>query len=150
MREFKGGSVRDSDSGKIKYIEFRNPLVEHSFGKYMLKHQKRADGKIRRGDNWWAGWDTHISLDSMARHLADLECLHAGLFVYKHRDKYGEETIVLPNKVNNKGWEEVTESDALNAIKFNCNAYLLKILRVEPHKAHRRTITKKTTIMSSK
>ena len=129
MRTFKGNATRDTNKGKISYYGFRHPLVEHSFGKYMLKHQKQADGKLRSPDNWWSGWDESVSLDSMTRHLADLECIQAGLYVYKIRNKDEEITAVYPCKQNKKGWEEVSKEDCYNAIKFNCNAGLLEYLK---------------------
>lgn len=133
LRKFNGGAVRDSDKGKIHYLGIRHPLVEHSFGLYMLKHQTCADGTMRKADNWWDGWSESVSLDSMLRHVADLEALHAGLFVYKERDKNGEHTHILTKELKNLkdviGFEQVTEEDCLNAIKFNCNSYLLEILK---------------------
>ena len=95
MRKFKTGSIRDTNKGKISYYGFRHPLVEHSFGKYMLKHQKQADGQLRSPNNWWGGWSEDISIDSLIRHAEDLQAIHAGLYVYKVRDN-GEETVVLP------------------------------------------------------
>lgn len=134
MRVFSSSATRDTNKGKIAYYGFRHPLVEHSFGKYMLKHQKQADGKLRSPDNWWGMWDTDISLDSLTRHITDLEALHAGLFVYKVRDD-GEETVVLPysyeetfKKPLPKNWTRVDEEESLNAIRFNCGSYLLKLL----------------------
>ena len=131
MRKFKSNATRDTNKGKISYFGFRHPLVEHSFGKYMLKHQKQADGQMREPNNWWGGWDAKISIDSLTRHIADLECLHAGLYVYKVRLDDGEDTVVLPEKKNPlpKNWEEVSKEDCLNAAKFNCNAYLLDLLK---------------------
>ena len=39
----------------------------------------------------------------MLRHVADLECIQAGLYVYKIRDKDEERTAVYPCKQNKKG-----------------------------------------------
>jgi hypothetical protein len=134
MRIFLSKATRDTNKGKISYYGFRHPLVEHSFGKYMLRHQKQANGKLRSPFNWWGGWSEDISIDSLTRHTADLEALHAGLFVYKVRDK-GEETVILPysyektfKKSLPKNWTKINKEEVLNAIKFNCNAYLLKLL----------------------
>ncbi len=134
MRKFKKGSIRDTNKGKISYYGFRHPLVEHSFGKYMLKHQKQADGQLRSPNNWWGGWSEDISIDSLIRHAEDLQAIHAGLYVYKVRDN-GEETVVLPypykeifKKELPKNWNLVSKEDCYNAIKFNCNAGLLEHL----------------------
>ncbi|MDA3802366.1 MAG: hypothetical protein PF488_00505 [Patescibacteria group bacterium] len=129
MRNFKTGAVRDTSNNKISYYGFRHPLVEHSYGKYMLRHREQADGKLRSPNNWWGGWSEDTSIDSLARHVADLECLHAGLFVYKVRTKDGEATEVFTKKQPlKKGWTEVNKEESYNAIKFNCNSGLLRYL----------------------
>lgn len=125
MRQFKSGAIRSSNDGKIEYYGFRHPLIEKSFGEYMLRHQVQEDGKLRSSDNWWKGWDKEVSLQSLIRHLEDLTAIHAGYNVYKVRDK-GEKTIYTKDEM--KG-EKVSAEDCLNAIKFNCNAYLLEILK---------------------
>lgn len=137
MRRFTSGAIRSQASGKIEYYGFRHPIVELSFGKYMLKHQKCEDGSIRASNNWFGGWSTDISLQSMLRHVEDLTALHAGLNVYKIRTEKGEETIYLaenqnlklPEGVTLKNVEIVTIEDCLNAIKFNSGAYLLEHLK---------------------
>jgi len=136
MRKFTSNATRDTNSGKISYYGFTHPLVEHSFGNYMLRHQTQADGKKREANNWWGGWSTDISIDSLTRHIKDLECLHAGLLVYKVRLEDGEETVVLPYTYKEiykeplpDNWTLTNKEEALNAIKFNCNSYLLNLLK---------------------
>lgn len=134
MRQFNGEAVRDSDKGKIHYLGFRHPLVEHSFGQYMLRHQVCADGSIRKADNWWDGWSEQVSLDSMLRHVADLEALNAGYDVYKVRGKNGEKTIYqksgsILKTEKDEIVQKVDEEETLNAIRFNCGSYLLEILK---------------------
>jgi hypothetical protein len=142
MRQFKTGSIRDTNQGKISYYGFRHPLVEHSFGKYMLKHQKQADGKLRSPNNWWGGWSEDISIDSLIRHAEDLQAIHAGYTVVKIR--HNDEEITEYIKPVIKGdltfssistprgaiVTEVTKEDCYNAIKFNCNAGLLEHLKI--------------------
>ncbi len=135
MRNFKTGATRDTNKGKISYYGFRHPLVEYSFGKYMLKHQKQADGNIRKPNNWWGGWSEDVSVDSLVRHAEDLQAIHAGLYVYKVRDN-GEETVVLhyPYEEVFKGklpdnWELTTKEDCYNAIRFNCGSGILEHLK---------------------
>ena len=133
MRLFKSGATRSNSEGKISYYGFRHPSVELSFGKYMLRHQIQEDGKKREPNNWWKGWDKSVSIQSLVRHCEDLQAIYAGYDVWKIRDKNGEETryTKIGNVFNlEKGQicEMVTEEDCLNAIKFNCNAYLLNIL----------------------
>lgn len=142
MRQFKDKKgIRDVSNGKISYFGFRHPLCEHSFGKYMLKHRRCADGTLRDANNWWSVWEEEVSIDSMTRHVVDLEALEAGLYVYKARyiDEEGEEaeeTHVFPysfeetfNEPLPENWEIVSKEDCYNAIRFNATAGLLKLLR---------------------
>ena len=129
MRVFKDSkAIRDTNEGKISYYGFRHPLCEHSFGQYMMKHQKCADGSMRQADNWWGGWSERVSIDSLTRHVADLECLEAGLFVYKERSVFGERTVVSVKPIKGKEKELVTKEEAYNAIRFNAMSGLLKHL----------------------
>lgn len=137
MRKFSSGAVRSNAGGKIEYYGFRNPLCELSFGKYMLKHQVQEDGKLRSSSNWWGGWSKDVSLQSLVRHVEDLQAIHAGLTVIKVRNKKKEiETTyyLQPNELPYKSGKDeecevVSEEECVNAIKFNCNAYLLEHLK---------------------
>lgn len=131
MRKFKGDAVRDTNEGKISYYGFRHPLVEHSFGKYMLGHQICADGSKRQANNWWSGWSEDVSIDSLIRHTEELQQIHAGLCVYHIRDFQGERTIVSikPLKDLEKFGARVNKDDCYNAIRFNCGAGLLEYLK---------------------
>ncbi len=134
MRKFTNGSTRDSADSKIHYYGFQHPLCDYSYGKYMLGHQKQADGKMREANNWWHGWDRSISLDSMTRHLEDLKLIHAGYYVYKKRTDMGEETIVTIKPIDKKiviaeKLHQVTAEEACNAIRFNTDAYKLEVLK---------------------
>jgi len=135
MRLFKSGATRSSSEGKISYFGFRHPLVELSFGKYMLKHQFQEDGKLREPDNWWKGWSKKVSLDSLVRHTEDLQAIYSGLIVIKEKVKGKEITRYLqpeepPYKSDNA--EMVSEEDCVNAIRFNCSSYLLQHLKYGP------------------
>lgn len=129
MREFWNWAVRDNAEWKIKYFWFRHPLAEHSFGKYMLKHQIQADWTMRDAKNWWWGWEEDVSLDSMSRHLEDLLAIHSWYYVYKIRTENWEETKVSINKI---AWLEdclVSKEDCYNAVRFNASSGLLQYLR---------------------
>jgi len=133
MREFKSGATRSNPDGKISYYGFRHPLVELSFGKYMLKHQVQEDGKIRESNNWWKGWDKKTSLDSLVRHVEDLQAIYSGFAVVKEFIGNKEVTHYLqPNELplytKNKA-VAVSEEECVNAVKFNCNSYLLEHLK---------------------
>jgi len=140
MRTTKTGGTRSNASKKISYLGFRHPLTEHSYGSYMLKHQVQEDGKIRQPDNWWKGLDPNDTIQSLVRHVTDLEALHSNLLVYKVRYKekgeVEEETVILPytyekvfKKPLPKNWTKTTQEDAGNAAKFNINSYLLNLLK---------------------
>lgn len=135
MRKFKGGAVRDTAEGKLSYYGFRHPLVEQSFAKYMEGHQTLPDGSKREANNWWGGWSTDISLQSMIRHLEDLQALHAGYNVYEIRFKDGrveksyrkDKITGFPKYVGDV--KVIDKEECLNAIKFNVNAYLLEMMK---------------------
>ncbi len=134
-REFETGANRNGADGKLHPYGFRNPLCEHSFYKYMDIHRVLEDGSLREPDNWWKGWDRKVSLDSMVRHVKDLENIHAGYFVYKEKIEGGELTYVFYNEPTNipAHWHRVTEEEACNAIDFNSNAYKLEVLKSQFH-----------------
>jgi hypothetical protein len=135
MREFEWNATRDTSNWKIHYYGFTHPAIEHSFGRYMLAHQKQADCKMRESDNWWGTWSMDVSIDSLTRHVKDLEALHAWMKVYKARliddnwEEY-EDTIFsfeeIPWAVNIK---EVFKEEVLNSIRFNSGSYLLRLLK---------------------
>lgn len=130
MRHFETGAIRSSNKGKNEYYGFRHPVIEKSFADYMRKHQVQEDGNLRTSNNWWGGWGTEISLQSMIRHLEDLTALHSGYKVWKVYDN-GEETIYSNEKPKGKV-VEVSIEDCLNAIRFNTGAYLLEHLKGLP------------------
>lgn len=133
MRLFKSGATRSNSDGKISYYGFRHPLVELSFGNYMLKHQVQEDGKIREPNNWWKGWDKKTSLESLVRHVEDLQAIYSGLVVVKEIVKNKERTHYLqPNElplITDNKVSVISEEDCYNAIRFNCGSGLLEYLR---------------------
>lgn len=133
MRKFETGATRSNADGKISYYGFRHPLLELSFGKYMLKHQVQEDGNIREANNWWKGWDKKISLDSMVRHVEDLQAIYSGLIVVKEKIGKKEVTHYLQLNelplISNNECEIISEEECVNAVKFNCNSYLLEHLK---------------------
>jgi len=107
MREFESGATRDDDEGKPSYIGYDSPLVVESYGRYMLKHQRQANGEMRGAGNWKLGMSRDVYIESLYRHLLDLWMEHEG---YPSRD----------------GVEE-----ALNGIIFNAKGYLFEHLKGE-------------------
>ena len=108
IRTFESGATRDTNKDKLDYEGFLSPLVLREFAKYMNKHRKQANDKLRDSDNWQKGFgDKHhdVCMKSMWRHFMDLWLFHRG-----HK---GRETI----------------DDALAGILFNVMAYWFKILK---------------------
>ncbi len=110
MREFPTGATRSAEEGKPDYEGFLSPLVLESFGKYMNKHRVQADGSLRASDNWQKGIPRKVYVKSLLRHVMTLWLLH-------RQPDYGSD-------------EQVEE--ALNAILFNTQGYLLEFLRGSP------------------
>lgn len=112
------GMNRDSRGGKLNY-RCRNPLVEQSFAEYMTRVN---EGK-RDVSNWFKGsGDLNHDIESLLRHVTDLEAIHNGLRVFKIKENGLEHTHYTRGEM--KG-EEVTAEDCLNAIRFNCGLYLI-------------------------
>lgn len=131
-RKFESGGIRDTSNGKISYLA-RNPLVEESFASYMTEHSFMPDGSRRSMQNWFKGFSLAEDMESLVRHVADLEALHAGYFVYKNRSKLAHETTHILDKrlkVLPDGWKEVLVEDTLNAIRFNCGVYMVDYLKL--------------------
>jgi hypothetical protein len=120
IRTFKTGATRDTDHGKPDYEAFDNPLVDEAFGAYMHRHRVQPDGALRDGDNWQKGFPRDVVIKSLCRHVLDLRKLHRGYPV-----------------VDPKTGEAVTLLDALCAIRFNVNAYILELVRPTPTRRRR-------------
>lgn len=73
MREFSTGATRDSDLDKPDYEGYFSPYALESFGAYMLKHQKQADGRMRKSDNWKKGIPQEAYRKSLYRHHMDFQ-----------------------------------------------------------------------------
>lgn len=129
MRHFKNNALRDDDNGKIKYYGIRHPLTEWSYGKFMMKHKKMSNGKIREADNWWGGWDEKTSIDSLIRHAEELQAIEAGLYVYRVRIDNGEKTVMSIKPLKALESFRISKDDCYNAIRFNAMAGLLEHLR---------------------
>ncbi len=109
-REWASGAYRDTNDDKLDYEAFYSPLVVREFARYMHKHRKQADGKLREGDNWQGLFGSpkehrKVCMKSLWRHFLDLWMLHRGYPV-----------------------EGVTKKELLCAILFNAQAYLFSIL----------------------
>ena len=76
MRKFESGATRDADENKPNFIGFLSPEVLAAYGRYMLRHQKQADGQMRAADNWKKGIPRQAYMESMTRHLLEVWQLH--------------------------------------------------------------------------
>lgn len=130
IRHFESGATRDTSKGKFDYRGFRNPMCEHSFAGYMHAHRFLPDGSIRDSDNWWGGFGKQVALESLVRHVVDLEALNAGYRVFKERSGEEEHTHYLyPSETPAEMWRAVNEEECCNAIRFGSQAYLLEVLK---------------------
>jgi len=111
IRTFDSGATRDTDENKADYEGFLSPLVVERFGRYMNKHRKQSDGKLRGSDNWQKGIPRAQYLKSLWRHLVALWLLHRG---YPCVDKTGEPVDI---------------EDTLCALMFNPMGYLHEHLK---------------------
>lgn len=136
IRKFEGGAVRDSNLGKLDYYGFRHPKLEQLFAQYMDDHRHLPDGSLRNANNWWATWDKEISLQSLVRHVEDLQAIQAGYVVIEIRSTKGVRKV-YHDLSNNEPYiiEEDEEAKVISveeccsAIRFNSQAYLLKHIK---------------------
>lgn len=133
-RIFESGANRNSSNGKLEYLGFNHPVLEQKFAEYMHKHRVLEDGTLRDSNNWWKGWDKEVSLQSLNRHVQDLNAIHAGYIVVKFKTNKGETTKYITieefvlMRVGRNDIEVVTEEDCCSAIRFNSMAYLLQTI----------------------
>lgn len=140
-REFDTGATRNASDGKFVYKDFINPLNEYSFAKYMHGKRKMSDGSIRDGDNWQKGIPQDSLLDSLRRHVWELEMLHLGFTLIQYIDSTGEHTEVIKDGeekfmkalidgfiTEGVSYNVVDIEDVLNAIRFNSEGYKLQEL----------------------
>ena len=107
IRKFSTGATRDTAQNKLDFEGFESPIVWKSYAQYLNKHRKTADGSLRESDNWQKLFgEKHydVCMKSMLRHVVDVWMQHRGF--------EGEQAL----------------EDDLNAIIFNCKAYLFKLL----------------------
>ena len=78
------------------------------------------------------GWEKKDTIQSLARHERDIEAIYSGLIVAKVKEKNGEYEhtyYLLPGDTVDVNKNEIveypTEEECVNALKFNCNAYIL-------------------------
>jgi len=113
IRTFESGATRDTDENKYDYEGFFSPLVVERFGRYMNKHRKQSDGKLRDSDNWQKGIPRAQYVKSLWRHLVALWTLHRG---YPCADEKGAPVDI---------------EDAICAIIFNAMGYLHEYLKAK-------------------
>ena len=71
MEEFKTGATRSDAANRPDYSGYLSPLAHRLFGRYMLRHQVRADGKRRSSHNWKKGMPIARYVESLSRHYED-------------------------------------------------------------------------------
>ena len=112
MRTYHTGATRDTDQGKLDFEGFTNPFVRLRFAEYMHRHRKQSDGQLRDGDNWQKGMPLGDYLQSLIRHVEEL-------------DRWYRRGEVRPKTSRDPQDEE----DVACAILFNAAGFLLDRLR---------------------
>jgi len=107
MRKFDTGATRDLDLDKYDYEGFLSPIVLEAFGKYMHKHRKQSNGKMRASDNWQKGIPLDAYMKSGFRHFMD--------WWMEHRNIKSREGL----------------EDALMGVLFNVMGYTHEVLKNE-------------------
>jgi len=111
------GASRSQGEGKLQYAGYESPLVTNAFAQYMRAHQYQKDGKIRAADNWQQGIPLNRYLDSLVRHVMDLQLAHAGFWkltaLYQENPEFSEADLI---------------TETLCAIRFNVSGYLFEVL----------------------
>lgn len=113
MREFETGATRDDDSYKPDYEGYLSPLVIEEFGRFMTRHRKQKDGKMRDSDNWQKGIPLDAYIKSAWRHFHEVWMHHRG---YPAKNAEGE---------------PVDLKEAWCALLFNVQGYLHETLKKE-------------------
>lgn len=113
IRKFNTGADRDKDDGKLDYEGVFNPLTKKKYAEYLFKCRIRKDGSVRPADNWQLGMPLDSYMKSLARHFEDLHLHHRGYPDEAREDIY----------------------DALCAVIFNAQGYLLEVLKSDRIKA---------------
>lgn len=121
MRNFGTGATRDADHDKIDYEGFLSPFALEAFGKYMHKHRKQADGKMRASDNWKLGIPLSSYVKSMTRHLIDF------LRAWAQNDRAQQIDLACAILFNVQGF--LHESTKPQFIKPEGGAFLVEVAR---------------------
>ena len=111
MRYFETGASRNDNTEKYDFEGFLSPLVIEAYGRYMHKHRKQADGKVRDADNWQKGIPKNVYIKSAWRHFLDLWFLHRGY------ERVDENAI------------KISKKEALMALLFNIMGYAYEELK---------------------
>lgn len=115
MREFKGGAIRNTDTGKLDYEGFLSPFVLKAYCEYLDKHRTCADGTIRESDNWQGGIPSEVCMKSLLRHTLDAWIIHR------------RGTVIEDGEV-------VSKKDALCASMFNIMVQLHDMEKPQPER----------------
>lgn len=118
--KFRSGATRSGET-TFDPSGFIAPIVLVSFCRYMEKHRKQADGKLRDSDNWQKGMPTSRAWRSLTRHFLDAWLISRG---YKPVSADCE-----------------TVEDALHAIIFNVSVILKNRIDGNDHEQEGRPST---------
>lgn len=78
LRDFGTGAVRDANADKLDYRGFLSPLAMRRFAEYMHRHRRLPDGSLRSSDNWKLGIPLDSYMESLIRHVWELQLAEQG------------------------------------------------------------------------
>ena len=121
IRTFETGATRDTDQDKLDYEGYLSPFVLQRFAQYMRKHQVRADGCVRKSDDWQKGIPKDVYMKGLVYHLLELWLFHR------------IDDVAALVEAANKEIKQENIQDTICAILFNAQGYLFELLKsVQP------------------
>jgi hypothetical protein len=114
-RVFDTGASRDTDTDKLDFEGFIDPIVLKRYAEYMHENRFMRDGTIRDSDNWQRGISYESYMKSGLRHTMDWWQIHRG----------------------HEAREDIEE--ALCGVIFNAMGYLHEHLKQKEHERHNKT-----------
>ena len=130
-RIFDSWATRDSDTGKLEYSRYINPLADYSFAEYM-KSKQTIGGEYRRGDNRQKWIPPESLFDSLIRHIEIVKLLRKWHTVTEIKKDWVISLYVdSPEKIpyEYETYDKKYMVQELNAIRFNSEALKLSILQ---------------------
>ena len=132
VRTFGTGATRTSDEGRDDLEGYLSPLVIERFGRYMTKHRKQADGKLRDSDNWQKGMPKDTYIKGLWRHFHHFWLRHRGWAVSDPKAAGDIEEDLCAMLFNVQGYLHTILADNQPVGLHAANAYQ-QVISIEDH-----------------